>query len=146
MGSAVLAKGTVVVSETIRARAIEVMEEAGDERMLDLFLGTPTGRAVPLSAELAQFIDHILRRVAQGGTVSVVSLPEILTTTAAADLLGVSRPTLMKLIRDGVLKAEKVGTHHRLRQADVEALRVERENERHSTFEKLRSLDDQLGL
>jgi excisionase family DNA binding protein len=146
MGSAVLTRGTLVVNETVRARAIEVVEEAGDERMLDLFLGTATGRTLPLSPELAQFVDHMLRRVAQGGTVSVVSLPEILTTSAAADVLGISRPTLMKLIRDGKLPAEKAGTHHRLRLADVEALRVERENERHSTFEQMRALDDELGL
>ena len=146
MGSAVVTKGTVVVDETVRARAAEVVEEAGDERMLELFLGTATGRTIPLSPELAQFVDHVLRRVAQGGTVAVMSLPDVLTTSAAADLLGVSRPTLMKLIRDGVLPAEKVGTHHRLRQADVGALRVERENERHTTFEQLRSLDDELGI
>lgn len=146
MGSALITRGTVVVNEAVRARAIEVVEDAGDERLLDLFLGTPTGRAVPLSPELAQFIDHMLRRVAQGGTVSVVSLPEVLTTSAAADVLGISRPTLMKLIRDGELPAEKVGTHHRLRLADVEALRFERENERHTTFEQLRALDDKLGL
>jgi excisionase family DNA binding protein len=146
MGSALLTRGTLVVDETVRARATQIVEEAGDERMLELFLATPTGKTLPLSAELAQFIDHILRRVAQGGSVSVVTLPEFLTTSTAADMLGVSRPTLMKMIREGLLKAEMVGSHHRLRHAEVEALRVERENARHSTFEALRAVDTELDI
>ncbi|WP_315551634.1 helix-turn-helix domain-containing protein [Microbacterium aurum] len=145
MGSALLTKGTLVVDETVRARAVQIVEEAGDERLLELFLATKTGRTLPLSAELAEFIDHILRRVAQGGSVSVVTMPEMLSTSAAADLLGVSRPTLMKLIRDGELVPEMAGTHHRLRHSDVEALRTRRENERHSTFEEMRAVDDDLG-
>ena len=145
MGSALLTKGTLVVDETVRARAVQIVEEAGDERLLELFLATKTGRTLPLSTELAEFIDHILRRVAQGGSVSVVTMPEMLSTSAAADLLGVSRPTLMKLIRDGELVPEMAGTHHRLRHSDVEALRTRRENERHSTFEEMRAVDDDLG-
>lgn len=146
MGSSVLTRGTLVVDETVRARASEIIDNAGDERLLELRLSTPTGRSVPLSAELAEFIDTILRRVAQGGSVAVVTLPEMLTTSAAAQMLGISRPTLMKLIRNGVLKPEMVGSHHRLRHSDVEALRIQRESERHTTFADLRAIDDELGL
>lgn len=145
MGTALLTKGTLVVNETVRARACDVVENAGDERMVELLLASNTGRTVPLSAELAEFIDHILRRIAQGGSVSVVTLPEMLTTSAAADMLGVSRPTLMKMIHDGLLVPEMVGSHHRLRHSDVEALRVDRENNRHSTFAAMREIDNALS-
>ncbi|MBJ2163451.1 excisionase family DNA-binding protein [Acidovorax sp. IB03] len=44
----------------------------------------------------------------------VVPVKEQFTTTEAARLLGISRPTLMKLIETGEIHSEKVATHHRI--------------------------------
>ena len=43
-----------------------------------------------------------------------------------ADLLGVSRPTVVRLINDNVLPAERIGNRHRLLLDDVLAYRDER--------------------
>ena len=50
---------------------------------------------------------------------SLVSVPQELTTTVAAKRLGISRPTLMKLIREGKIPAHKVRSHMRLLTTDV---------------------------
>ena len=42
-----------------------------------------------------------------------------ITTQEAADLLGVSRPTLVRLIDAGKLPAEKINRHRRLPLGDV---------------------------
>ncbi|HUO38419.1 MAG TPA: helix-turn-helix domain-containing protein [Mycobacterium sp.] len=42
-----------------------------------------------------------------------------LTTQQAADLLGVSRPTVVRLIKSGELAAERIGNRHRLVLDDV---------------------------
>jgi excisionase family DNA binding protein len=39
---------------------------------------------------------------------------DLLTTTAAAELLGISRPTVMRLIEQGQLDHVMVGSHHRI--------------------------------
>ncbi|MFT4286000.1 helix-turn-helix domain-containing protein, partial [Nocardioides sp.] len=44
----------------------------------------------------------------------VIPIKEVFTTTEAATMLGLSRPTLMKLIEAGEIAHVKVGTHHRI--------------------------------
>ena len=60
--------------------------------------------------------ENVLRLLeSENGTGAVVvPVKELYTTTEASSLLGVSRPTLMKLIDSGSIEAVKVGTHHRI--------------------------------
>lgn len=44
----------------------------------------------------------------------VVPVKEQFTTTEAAKMLGISRPTLMKLIDSGEIDSVKVASHHRI--------------------------------
>lgn len=44
----------------------------------------------------------------------VIPVKEQFTTTEAAKMLGISRPTLMKLIESGEIDSVKVATHHRI--------------------------------
>jgi excisionase family DNA binding protein len=52
-----------------------------------------------------------------------LDLPEMLTTTRAAGVLGVTRRGLVNLIQSGALASVMVGTHQRFRTDDVIALR-----------------------
>lgn len=97
-------------------------------------------RTVP--AELSAVLTAIVDSVARGDALTVGSLPDELTTTAAAELLGVSRPTLMKLVTAGDLPAHRVGTHTRLRSADVLAYRDARLLRQRRAFDELREWED----
>jgi excisionase family DNA binding protein len=57
-----------------------------------------------------------------------------LTTQQAADLLGVSRPTVVRLITDGTLSAERIGNRHRLLLDDVLAYREQRRNRQYEAL------------
>lgn len=94
--------------------------------------------------ELSAIIGRVLEVMANGGTVVVGSLPEELTTTVAAAQLGISRPTLMKLIGGEQIPARKVGTHHRLKSADVLAFRQERLERQRTALDELRALAAEL--
>lgn len=103
------------------------------------------GQPQPLPPELAHVLGTALRILAAGQTVTVGARPHTLTTTAAAAVLGVSRPTLMKMIRDGDIPAHKVGTHTRLITDDVDDARRKRRAAQRAAFDALRELEGEVG-
>lgn len=84
--------------------------------------------------------------VAAGGTVTIGSVPNEVTTTTAADMLDISRPTLMKLIRAGEIPAPKIGTHTRLKSSDVIGYRERKRGAQQAAFDDLRAFEDAEGL
>lgn len=80
--------------------------------------------------ELPESVHRALAKVVAalhaGKAVTIAPQTMKLTTQQAADLLGVSRPTVVRLITDGVLPAERIGNRHRLLLDDVLAYRDER--------------------
>ena len=98
----------------------------------------------PLPAELAVIISRVVEVMANGGTITIGSLPQELSTNVAAEQLGVSRPTLMKMIRAGEIPAHKVGSHHRLNATDVLAAKRARLERQRRAFDELRQVEDEL--
>lgn len=82
---------------------------------------------VELPAAAAEAVRHLLVELASGAAVHVLADDVELTTQEAADLLGLSRTYLVRLIDDGKVPAHLVGTHRRLRAADVLAYQARRE-------------------
>ncbi|GAB79191.1 DNA binding domain-containing protein, excisionase family [Austwickia chelonae] len=104
-------------------------------------LPRPDGAPQPLPSALDHVLRQAIRILASGQTVTVGSRPATLTTTAAAAALGVSRPTLMKMIRKGEIPAHKVGSHTRLRTDDVDEARRRRRADQRAAFDALRELE-----
>lgn len=73
-------------------------------------------------------------------------LAQRLTTQEAADLLGISRPTMVKLLDDGKLPFEQPGRHRRIRLDDLLTYRDERRRERGKALDELVRQTDELGL
>ncbi|GAA2940685.1 helix-turn-helix domain-containing protein [Microbacterium luteolum] len=140
--STLLTRGTVLVDEETQALANEAVKAAGDDKIAQLTFTTETGVVVPLPPRVVELLSNVLNRVALGGAMSVQTMPDLLTTSAAAELLGVSRPTVMKLIRDGVLTPVMAGSHHRLHLREVAAVRAHREQARQEAIETLIKLGD----
>lgn len=69
---------------------------------------------VPLTEDVRTHLRKLLTHLAAGDAVEVVALPELLTTQQAADRIGVSRPTLVKMLDDGVIPSSRPGVHRRV--------------------------------
>lgn len=79
------------------------------------------------------------------GTV-VVPIKELFTTTEAATMLGLSRPTLMKLVESGEIDHVKVGTHHRIPAQAILGFQRARQARREKAAEALAEFSNEIGL
>lgn len=102
----------------------------------------PDGTHADLPSNIERVLMDALASLAEHGTVSIGHMPEELTSTTASDILGVSRPTLMKWVKADEIASYKVGTHARFRREDVFALRDKRAQERRRAFEELLALEE----
>lgn len=105
-------------------------------------LSLSDGTRISLGEESSRLLLLILQGL-HSGRLMVESLPEELTTTLAAEFLGVSRPTLAKWIASGEIPSRKVGSHSRLMTSDVVKLRTQRVLERKQAFGRLRAFEEE---
>ncbi len=89
----------------------------------------PDGEAVPVPPELVELLAVAAAGLASGCAVTLTRHEQTVTTQEAADLLGISRPTLVRLLDHGVLPYDQPGSHRRLLLRDVLAFRRDRHHD-----------------
>ena len=99
---------------------------------------------VPLKA--LKLFGDILKSMGEGKPVSIVPVETEVTTQKAAEILGCSRPHLVKLLEDGEIVYTKVGKHRRIRLEDVLKYQKQmKENQKRKIIE-IMNFDEQKGL
>lgn len=91
-----------------------------------LLIGSDTGEQVELPEQVYNVLTRAVDALSQGKAVTIAPQEPRLTTQQAADLLGVSRPTVVRLIESGDLAAERVDSRRRLALSEVLAHRERR--------------------
>jgi len=97
--------------------------------------GSAPGDRVELPAEIYRVLRQVVEALRQGLAVTVAPLTLTLTTQQAADLLGVSRPTVIKLLEEGAISFERTGTHRRIMLRDLLAYREQRRAQQYAALE-----------
>ncbi len=100
---------------------------------------------VRLPPGVSRAVRRLLDRLAAGEAVQMVSADTELTSREAAELLGISRTYLVRLVDEGRIPARMVGTHRRLKASDVLAYRRDRE-ERLAKVAAIAQADAELGI
>lgn len=98
---------------------VTALRDRGTDVAAQPALVNAVGTRFELPADVADAFEQIVRHLAQGQGVTVVPHQRLLTTQEAADLLNISRPTFVKLLKDGELAYEMRGRHRRVRLDDV---------------------------
>jgi len=93
-----------------------------------------------------ELLVSIVENLKAGNGVTVIPMHAELTTVEAAELLNVSRPYLIKQLQAGELPYHMVGTHRRLRLADVLAYRDRMDQEAEAALAAMTAEAEELGL
>jgi excisionase family DNA binding protein len=101
------------------------------------YASAKTNDEIELPESAVRLLVDILANMAEGNAVTLIPVHAELTTKQAADILGVSRPFLIRLLEDGVIPFRKVGTHRRVFFEDVQAYRKQVAEERESALQQL---------
>lgn len=127
--------------DTALLDAAEALLRSGDEVAL-----AARGETVALPPELRQLLADVVQTMRRGQAVTLAPLGQQLTTQQAADLLGISRPTLIKLLEQGLIPYETPGRHRRLRLSDVLTFQQMRRSEQQRALKDLAAESQELGL
>jgi len=107
-----------------------------DAEMIAVSPTAGTGEHVIIPTVAFRLLLTILEEMAKGNAITVVPIHVELTTQQAADLLGVSRPYLVKLLDEDKIRYHRVGTHRRVAFRDLmEYKRATREARRRTLAE-----------
>lgn len=99
---------------------------------------------IPLKA--LNLLVRILKETSEGKPVSIYPLSTELTTQAAADLLGCSRPHLVKLLEEGKINFTKTGRHRRVKYEDVIKHKEKMKAEQKKLLKEIMNADEETGL
>jgi excisionase family DNA binding protein len=102
------------------------------------------GQEVEIPASAFAALHAVVHDMARGLTITLIPHDNELTTKEAADILGLSRPFLVKLLHRGEIPHHRVGTHRRLNLQDVLAYRELRATRRREQLRKLTELSQQV--
>ncbi|MER5932652.1 helix-turn-helix domain-containing protein [Streptomyces sp. NPDC002054] len=106
----------------------------------------PDGSARTLPAEVHEALLLVVKALAEGKAVTIAPVHTTLTTQEAADLLGVSRPTLVKILDRGEIPYSRPGRHRRVLLTDVLEYQSLRRGRRRAALDELVHLTEQSGL
>lgn len=101
------------------ADLIQQMEEYLAANSSRAALVDPDGVARPIPDEIFRALEQVANALANGNGVTVAPYRMLMTTQQAADFLGISRPTFVKLLERGEVPFDLRGRHRKVALRDV---------------------------
>lgn len=135
---------TLLAKETSRVLASRMRDSAPMEfRILD---DTASDGTVKLPASVVGMLLRILEEMARGNAVTLIPVHAELTTQEAADMLKISRPSLIQLLDEGRIEYRRVGTHRRVRFEGLVKYKRQMDDARRAALKELAAYDQELGI
>jgi len=128
-------------SEEVQIRDLNRMLQLGSPALVGA-----DGERLELPGTVFRLLKDIVRNMQLGRAVVLIPENQQLTTQRAADLLGVSRPHLIKLLEAGELPHHKAGSHRRIYLKDLAAYQKRRDMERKAALDRIAKEAFESGL
>ncbi len=100
-------------------------------------LMAPDGSRIELPKSVFGVLLDVVKNLQQGNSVLIMHDEETLTTQAAAGILGVSRPHLVKLLETHQINFHRVGSHRRIFPKDLQDYQKRKNAERRSALDSI---------
>ncbi|MDO5665800.1 MAG: excisionase family DNA-binding protein [Bacteroidia bacterium] len=105
-----------------------------------------TNDKIKIPFRALQLLGDILKAMSEGKPVSIVPLATEVTTQKAAEILGCSRPHLIKLLENGKIEYTKVGKHRRIMFEDIMTYKQKMKEDQKKHLVDIMSFDEETGL
>ena len=109
-------------------------------------VGDEAKTTLKLPAAAVGLLLRILEEMARGNAITIIPVHAELTTQEAADILNISRPSLIQLLEEGKMEYRRVGTHRRVRFDALMNYKRLADEERRAVLEELAAYDQELGI
>jgi|SRR5215467_12197537 len=106
----------------------------------------PDGSKIEIPDELYTVLRDVVAALSQGLAISIAPHNTMLTTQEAADLLNVSRPTLVRLLTEGEIEYTTRGRHRRVLLRDVLDYQERTRAERRAALDQMAADAEEDGL
>lgn len=101
---------------------------------------------IVLPSRALKLLGDILKAMSEGKPISIVPVATEVTTQKAAEILGCSRPHLVKLLEEGSIAFTKVGKHRRIKFEDVIRYQHEMKQNQKKHLIDMMNADEEDGL
>lgn len=105
-----------------------------------------TKEKIKIPFRALQLLGDILKAMSEGKPISIVPVATEVTTQKAAELLGCSRPHLVKLLENGDIDYIKIGKHRRIKFEDVLAYKQKMKVQQKKHLIEIMNFDEEMGL
>jgi excisionase family DNA binding protein len=133
----------VLAKETSRVLASHLRN--GDPVKVRI-VGDPSRETVALPASAVRLLVRVLDEMARGNAVTLIPVHAELTTQEAAEMLNISRPSLIQLLDEGKIEYRRVGTHRRVRFESLMKYKRQADAARRAALAELAAYDQELGI
>lgn len=103
------------------------------------------GKETELPAEVLDLLSFVMKAWKHGQGITVTVQSQLLTTQDAADLIGCSRQHVVSLMNSGSLPGRKIGTHRRIKLADVLSFIKDEDKRRDAAMDELVALTEEIN-
>ncbi|MCF1716676.1 helix-turn-helix domain-containing protein [Flavihumibacter sp. RY-1] len=132
-----------VASESYGALASVIEQINSDQPEIEI---EETGEKIKIPLSAIKLLGEILKSMGQGKLISIVPVATEVTTQYAAEILGCSRPHLVKLLEEGKIAYTKVGKHRRIKFDDIINFKEQMKEQQKQNIIDIMNADEEAGL